>query len=316
MTTHQVAPGTVAQLNDAKPEPAPLKASLTDILSTDTPSVRMAVLNSFVSSINIALVSACRQHVRYGDIAAPAQREAHADEIEHPDDQFAGGIDHFGDTADHADEAKAINDYATTLAGNKIRMPALQVAKHLGMIRSYVLDLQAMLNSERAPRPIGESIDFLLSKLPTEVDPNAPHIKVLAEVAGITPEVAALMAGEANRQERQQLMTDANEIIDLAVSLTDCNAFSDELCEQAFDALPPVNQINLFTAACNALVSAYAGAFKKVLRGKIVAAGDMPIAKAMYVRGVTELKALKVKWTTDVADFEDNGGNLKELKQL
>jgi hypothetical protein len=74
---------------------------------------------------------------------------------------------------------------------------------------------------------------------------------------------------------------------------------------------------DLYVSAINACVSSYNSSFKRVvMRGDAAAAGDMPIAKALYIRGLKTLAGICTKHTAELSEFQSRGGMLKEVRHL
>lgn len=301
--TVQVPAGTMS--NDVKPvqpelQVTTLTASLTEILGTSDPAVRGAILDSFMSSINLALLSQCRAEVFYGTNRPLTQ---------------GNGIDAANERLIEEQERKFDNMFAS-ISGNKERAPAIDVATALGGIRSYCLEQQMSLNPNREPRPLYESLSFMLDQMPTTSSANDSAVKAIALVT--KKSVESIVAAQAHlfMSERQKLIDAAPDIIALGNRLSDCKYGDEQSCEEAFDKLPAITQINVFTSACNAIVSAYNRAFKQVLRGKAAAAGDMVLAEDLYHRAVNYRTSLLTKHASEVDDFESRGFDIKELKRI
>lgn len=321
-----------------KPAPVPLTAALTEILAEPITSMRGGILASFTSSLNLQLVTRCREAIRQ-------RAREHTDQVEVPtlderneaddaagansgcyggekinDPQFEGrGSTNWnkgyrrGDTT--VDEANA------AYAGNPLPMSAAQVAQRLGIIRSFCHIQQESLRTNNivpfVPRPLTESVDWLLTQLPVNSKPTDPAVLVAMELTGMSAEQCVAVRNAGHASERAELEAMAPEMVALGELLTSAYKPDAQVVEEAFDSLPPQIMVNIYISAINACVSSYNNSFKRVvMRGDAAAAGDMVIAKSLYTRGLTTLSNICTKHAAELSEFESRGGMLKEVKRI
>jgi len=213
------------------------------------------------------------------------------------------------------EETNANDAEFAAISGGKVRVPAGEIAKQLGRIRAFALKKAFEANTARAPRSLWESVAWMVDQMPTEALPTDPAVKVIALMTNKPVEVVCAMRNNMFATDRQKLVKAAPKIIGLAEQFSE-DVVDAEMAEQAFDALPGIVQINVMTSACNALVSVHTRGFKQVLRGRASAATDMALAEAIYARARVHRERLLLAHATDVADLEDAGGALKELKRI
>ena len=318
MTTRTVATGTMTTINAALPTPpvaSMLKASFTDILSERVSSVRASILNSFMSSLNLQLIAQCRRHVQFGDRSAAVITRGRDAEV--PTIDMANELM-------QDEDVRRFDKYFGNISGQNVELDPIETAQLLGFIRKYVLDIQRTDNIARPswePRALSESVEFLVSQLPTEVSVTEPHIKVLAATMRKPVEMVAKMASAANTQELDRLLNDVPDILSLAEKLSEGDDFADEghlaeAVERALSSLPPITQINLFTSACNAITTAYNAAFKRVLRGRASEAGDMVVCEELLRRATLQRDTLLKQYASEIYEYEDRGGEIKALKTI
>lgn len=301
------------------PPTAPVPLTLlpiTDALADPTTSVRWSVLNSFLSSLNLQLITRCRSAIT----ERGQERDADADS-----DKLS--IDERND----ADDAAGANGgcYSRgTLAeanaayqGNPLPVRASTIARHLACIRAFAHIQQEDLKLSNAtpyvPRSLWESIDFLRSQMPTNILPSDPAIRVAAQLTGQSAEVCARVRNQGMADERARLELVAPEMVAMGDDLTGHYEPDAQEVENSFSALPGHIQVNLYACVVNAYATAYNSAFKKLLtRGNILAAGDMTIALAQQRRALLTHNMLVTKHATALGEFESIGGQLKELKLI
>lgn len=306
------------QVTKPEAKPTPLTVALTELLSEETKTVRYSLLSSFVSSLNLQLVTRCREAIREqvrerNDRKADDDATPSIDERNEAED--AAGINAGCYGAGDVDEANA------NYAGNRLPMKASQVVQRLGIIRAYCHEQQEAIRSNNVipfvPRPLSESIDWLRSQLPTSTLPTHPAVLVAMQLTGMTAEQCVAVRNAGHASERAELEAMAKEMELMGESATDKFKPDAIAVEEAFDSLPPQIKANVYISAINACVSCYNSAFKKVvMRGDAAAAGDMVIAKSLYERGLTTLKQLCLKHAAELGEFEARGGLLKEIKRI
>lgn len=292
----------------------PLTATLTEILSEPITSVRSGILVSFTSSLNLQLVTRCREAIRQ-------RARAHTDQTEVPTlDERNEADDAAGANAGCFDQGD-VNEVNAAYAGNPLPMSAAQVAQRLGVIRAFCHMQQESLRTSNivpfVPRPLTESIDWLLTQLPVNSKPTDPAVRVAMELTGLSADEIVNMRNAGHASERAELEAMAPEIVALGDLLTSAYEPDAQAVEEAFDSLPPQIMVNIYISAINACVSSYNNSFKRVvMRGDAAAAGDMKIAEALYTRGLKMLSNLCTRHTAELAEFESRGGMLKEVKRL
>lgn len=312
----------------------PVTAAFTEILGESIPTVRSAILQSFVSSLNLQLVTRAREAIRERN--KPRDQRQAEDDNTPSIDQRNEADDQLGDNGscyggEHVDDPQFAGGYRrgelsydeanANYAGNRLAMPAAEIVKRLGIIRAFCLQEQEALRSNNVvpfvPRPLQESVDWLLSQLPVNVKPSDPAILVAMELTGMSAEECVAVRSAGHASERAELEAMAPEMIAMGNDATTHYKPDAQACEEAFDSLPAHIKVNLFISALNGCVSCYASAFKKVvMRGNVIAAGDMPIAKSLYKRGLVTLNQMSAKHVGELTEFMERGGSIKELKPL
>ena len=329
----------LAAVTAPKPKEVPLTAAFTEILSEPIASVRGGILASFTSSLNLQLVSRCREAIRQRgkerDERAEEEGTPGIDQRNEADDaagQNAGcyGGEHVinpqfeGRGVTNWNKGYRRNDVELdeangAYAGNPVPMSAAKIAQQLGIIRAYCHIQQEKLRTNNlvpfVPRPLTESIEWLRSQLPTDSKPTDPAILVAMQLTGMSAEQCVAVRNAGHASERAELEAMASEMVALGDLLTSAYEPDERAVEEALESLPPQIKVNLFISALNGCVSTYNNAFKKVvMRGNAAAAGDMTIAKSLYQRGHRTLAQMCNKHAADLAEFESRGGMLKELK--
>jgi hypothetical protein len=297
-----------------KAPPTPLTAALTEILAEPITSVRGGILASFTSSLNLQLVTRCREAIRQ-------RARAHTDQVEVPTLDERNEADDAAGANAGCYEKGTIDEANAAYAGNPLPMPAAQVAQRLGIIRAFCHMQQESLRTNNivpfVPRPLTESIDWLLTQLPVNSKPTDPAVLVAMELTGLSADVVVAMRNAGHASERAELEAMAPEMVALGELLTSAYKPDAQAVEEAFDSLPPQIMVNIYISAINACVSSYNNSFKRVvMRGDAAAAGDMVIAKALYTRGLTTLSNICTKHAAELSEFESRGGMLKEVKRI
>lgn len=310
--TFNVDTNTVTNTNTGEPvaPQAPRTVCLTELLAESDLQIRSAILDSFVSSLNMSLLAQCKQEVMWG---------SHKVSNDPTWEEFDKHLEQ--------KEIRANDSEFAASNGGKPKINAADVAADLGKLRAFAIKTAFEANTARfsglpsasvreyTPRPLWESMAWLVEQLPTDANAKDQGILLLAKALKKDPATIAVVRNEMFKAEKAQLIAAAPKIIGLAEQFTDVEVDA-EIAEAAFDALPAITQINIFTAACNAVVSAYTRAFKQLLRGRMHAAGDMPICEALYARALEYREQLLIKHAAEVAEYEDNGSALKALKTL
>jgi hypothetical protein len=297
-----------------KIDTTPLTATLTEILTEPIVSVRSGILVSFVSALNLQFITRCRAALR-------ERARAHTDQTEVPTlDERNETDDAAGTNAGCYDQGN-VDEVNAAYAGNPRPMSAAQVAQRLGIIRAFCHMQQESLRPNNiipfVPRPLTESVDWLLTQLPINSKPTDPAVRVAMELTGLSAEEIVNIRDAGHASERAELEAMAPEMVALGELLTSAYAPDAQAVEEAFDSLPVQIRANILISAINACVSSYNNSFKRVvMRGDAAAAGDMPIAKALYTRGLKTLSNLCTKHAAELAEFESRGGMLKEVKRI
>jgi hypothetical protein len=297
-----------------KAPPTPLTAALTEILAEPITSVRGGILASFTSSLNLQLVTRCREAIRQ-------RAREHTNQVEVPTLDERNEADDAAGANSGCYEKGTIDEANAAYAGNPLPMSAAQVAQRLGIIRSFCHMQQESLRTNNivpfVPRPLTESVDWLLTQLPINSKPTDPAVLVAMELTGMSAEQCVAVRNAGHASERAELEAMAPEMVALGELLTSAYKPDAQAVEEAFDSLPPQIMVNIYISAINACVSSYNNSFKRVvMRGDAAAAGDMVIAKALYTRGLTTLSNICTKHAAELSEFESRGGMLKEVKRI
>jgi hypothetical protein len=315
----------------------PKTITLSELFSYDVPSVRRQVLNSFVSSLNLSIVTRLRDYL--ADKRKVPHRDTwgygtNDDEIDPTIDSRNEQDDALGQNAGCYSQG-TVDEANAAYAGNPLPPNNFEIAKALCVIRSYIHIQQAMLQQKvipdflhgaiRAitpkaeiaftPRSLNESVDWLIANTPQEVDVTDEAVKLAhAALGGVVKleQVTALKNAELKTVREMY-----PQVVALGEELTSFYAPDEQAVEEAFDSLPVIARLNLLLTAANSCTSLINNSLKNLLRrGQVSAAGDITIGRNLHARCVTTLQQLASKNDREVTELYERGGQLKELKTL
>ena len=262
--------------------------------------VSKSILKSFIGSLNATAIAYARGHLRYNALENVASRMG--DRIPTIDDR------------NDADAAIAEAHQRNTFAGDQggvIQMQSGELADRIMGMRNYFADLLEQMKEQAndVPLTIAETVQFQLDR---PAENNDALVEALALAVDIDPEVLKAAKLKMTTDDATDLRANAGKIISYLESFGGQH-FSDDQAEENFDALPAHVQFKFYGAVLRGYDKASEKAMISLLRGKIDAAGDIKMLKAVKAELQNDLRIFSKKHRIELDAYIERGGSLPSI---
>jgi len=285
-----------------------------DLLST-TPQARRYAMWATANLLNNFIIANCQAHLRSEAIKL---REVNQDV------EFLSELGLDQNTIDRFNEQKALLDELRANSANlleqgfEVPVPAIETAERLVNVRSYIADkMKATATTMRdLAQPIAESIVFRLSKTPA-VDEKMVMRWHIACDGKIPVEELRRVSLKQQLTDRQQLLDQSGQIVDLAKTLAWKSIPNEAELEGVFDALPVHVRYRLIGGVVRTLNVAMANEVAAFIRfNRLDSISNRAIIQAALDGYITFFK----QFSSDNADaliaYEERGSRLPVLDEL
>ena len=313
-TTHTLPAGTMAAVAAPVAPAAPVAvtalvapaikfenvrtATLTELLNDPERIVRKDALSSFIYTLNFQLLAKCQSEVLWGN---------HKTSDEPTWDEF--------DKFRARQEVNANNDEFADISGGARRMPSLEIATHLGIIRAYALRRLFETDTAGTPPSLVTSMEFKLSRMAAEAEYISPETRQRAALAGLTAEHLHQAVRRDKLNEHARLTAASPKIIGLAHELSDA-VVDEEDAERAWDSLPTLIRLDIYTLAVNAMATSFDRAVTRYARGKTSAWVEMQFARNMWQRGKNTREQFITRHERELENESELGYQPRDMKQV
>lgn len=262
--------------------------------------VSKSILKSFIGSLNATAIAYARGHLRYNALENVAARMG--DRVPTIDDR------------NDADAAIAEAHQRNTFAGDQglaIQMQAGELADRIMGMRNYFADLLDQMREQAndVPLTIAETVQFQMDRQP---DNNETLVEALALAVDMDPEVLKAAKLKMVNDDAADLRANAGKIIGYLESFGG-DHFDDEQAEANFTALPAHVQYKFYSAVIRGYDKASEKAMIALLRGKLDAAGDIKMLKAVKSDLQDHLRSFYKTHRIALDAYVERGGSLPSL---
>ena len=262
--------------------------------------VSKQILKSMIGSLNATAIAYARGHLRF----APTEQSVSADEV--------NTIDKYNDAQAALAEAEE-RKHAATGMGFNVQMQSGELAQRLMYLRGFfaqeLLRMQSTAND--IPLSIAETVKFQMERQPTT---DEALIEALAAACELDPEMLKAAKLDMDKSDAADLKANAGKIISYLGQMEDNEVDDAARVEASCDELPAHVVYKLMFAAVRAYDKACKRALQALLRGKIDAAGDLKMIKAMHAEALVWLKTLATARAAELGEYLERGGSLPEIE--
>lgn len=276
-----------------------VSTSFTAAFSDLPANARKTALKSVIGSLNSSVIGYVRTHIRQ------SRFENISREVVIPT------IDDYNDAQAQIGEAAA-DDRAMNDMGLAYRVPAIEVARKLEVLRGWCITMLADI--ARTPNDVPLSIsDTLTFQMTREPNINAPALKALA--AALELDVEALTAAKVkmHQDDLSELQDMAGQIATMVSEFPEGDD-DEDMAEEAFDQLPVQLQYKLMATVSTACKKAGDRALTELLRfNRISAAGDIALIKGVCRQVNAWGTAFISQRSAEFDAYVERGGRLAEM---